>query len=69
MRKPKGYDPVLAARGNCPQEWIDYFLGVDDDEPDDDKEIEENQDMKVNDSRLFNVSEEQMNDPNFWINL
>jgi hypothetical protein len=68
MRKPEGYDPALAARSECPQEWIDYFMGVDDDEPDE-EEVEESQEVKVTDSRLFNVSEEQVNDPNFWINL
>lgn len=42
-------------------DWLDDFLGEDEEEGIK-KELDE-------DKSLFNITEEQVEDPNFWINL
>jgi hypothetical protein len=68
MSPPKGYDMAKFAEMGYPQAWLDYFLGWTEDE--------ENPDLSAftrrrreGESSLYDITEEQVEDPNFWINL
>ena len=71
MSEPKGYDPAKIGQANCPEEWLEYFLDCSDYDEEDEPVIS-NSKVK-NQSRyrdnLFNVTEEQVENPNYWINL
>ncbi|NEO98709.1 MAG: hypothetical protein F6K58_08520 [Symploca sp. SIO2E9] len=70
MPIPQGYNPVKIGNPDCPQEWLDYFLDWTNDE--EDKPIQPKpkfprQSRQL--SNLFNVTEDQVDNPNYWINL
>jgi hypothetical protein len=61
MSIPVSYDLSKFAEMGDPEDWLDDELEV---------ELgEECQGFNDADPSLFNISEEQVDDPNFWINL
>ncbi|MGK7875428.1 MAG: hypothetical protein AB4426_19645 [Xenococcaceae cyanobacterium] len=70
MSIPQGYDPAKIGESDCPQERLDYFLDWTDDEEDESVLPQSKlQRQSRRNSNLFNVTEEQVDNPNYWINL
>ena len=71
MSEAKGFELGKIGQPDCPEEWLESFWDCSDYDEEDESVIRRS---KVKNragykSDLFNVTEEQVDNPNYWINL